>query len=152
MDFLNFLIEAKRKTYASSKMSDRLNKDGSKEFIFEKDDLRYVDKFLGYNPFSGTEVIFKSNKAIWVLNYYGLVETILISEKEVYTFLKKALQKVEERFPLRGPNYYKEEDLEYFSTFSGTLQNFIGSERIDFKGETIYSCQFHGGIIKEKLV
>jgi hypothetical protein len=152
MDFLNFLITAKKNTYASSKMSDRLNKDGSKEFVFEKEDLKYVDRFLGYNPFSGSEIVFKNNKPIWTLNYYGLVDTILISEKEVYSFLKKALQKVEERFPLRGPNYYKEEDLEYFSNFSGNLENFIGSERIELKGETIYTCQFHGGIIKEKLI
>jgi hypothetical protein len=152
MEFTDFLIEAKKNTYASSRLTDKLNKDGSKELIFEKDNYIYVDKFCGYNPFSGQETIFENTKFIWSLNYYGLIETHLISEKDVYNFLKKALLKVETRFPYRGPNIYKENDFEYFCDTTGILERFIGKERIDYKGETIYTGVFHGGIIKAKLI
>lgn len=152
MEFVEFLIEAKKNTYAASRMSDKLNKDGSCELIFEKGNYKYVDKYYGYNPFSGQEVIFENNKFFWTLNYYGFIENHLVSEKEIYSFLKKALLKVEERFPFRGPNYYKENDLEYFLDVKGNLERFIGVERIEYKGESIYQGNFHGGITRPKLI
>ncbi len=152
MEFIDFLIEAKKNTYASSRITDKLNKDGSKELIYEKENYKYVDKYYGYNPFSGQEIIFEKDNFIWSLNYYGFIETHLILEKEIYDFLKKALLNVEERFPFRGPNIYKENDFEYFSDVNGNIEKFIGKERIDYKGETIYSGFFHGGIIRPKLV
>jgi hypothetical protein len=152
MEFIDFLIEAKKNTYASSRITDKLNKDGSKELIYEKDDYKYVDKYYGHNPFSGQEVVFQDDKYIWSLNYYGFIETHLISEKEVYSFLKNALLKVESRFPFRGPNIYKEDDFEYFLDVVGTLERFVGKERIDHNGQTIYTGFFHGGIIKPKLI
>jgi len=152
MDLLEFIIEAKKNTYASSRITDKLNKDGSKELIFEKNSLTYVDRYYGYNPFSGQEVIFKDQKAIWSMNYYGLINDHLVSEKEVYSFLKKALLNVEKRFPLRGPNIFREEDFEYFSDTSGFIEEFNGKERIDYKGKTVYVGFYHGGILRDKLI
>jgi len=151
MEFIDFLIDAKKNTYASARIIDKLNKDGSKELIFEKESYKYVDKYYGYNPFSGQEVVFQDDKFIWSLNYYGLIKTHLISEKEIYSFLKNALLKVEHRFPYRGPNIFKEDDFEYFCDATGTLEYFTGKERIDYKGDTIYTGFFHGGIIRSKL-
>ncbi len=152
MDLLEFIIEAKKNTYASSKITDKLNKDGSKELIFEKDSLKYIDKYYGFNPFSGQEIIFKDYKGIWSMNYYGFIKDHLVSEKEVYSFLKKALLNVEKRFPLRGPNIYREGDFEYFSDTSGFIEEFNGKERIDYNGKTVYHGFYHGGLLRDKLI
>ena len=47
-----FLVKAKRKTYASGG-KDRFLEDGSKELVFEENDFRYRDRYLGFNPFAG---------------------------------------------------------------------------------------------------
>lgn len=152
MDLLDFIIDAKKNTYASSRLTDKLNKDGSKELIFENQAYLYVDRYYGFNPFSGQEIIFKDSKAIWSMNYYGFINDHLVSEKEVYSFLKKALLNVEKRFPFRGPNIYKEEDFEYFSDTLGFIEEFNGKERIDYKGKTIYVGFYHGGLLRDKLI
>ncbi|NCC71717.1 hypothetical protein EOM09_09165, partial [bacterium] len=111
MDFLDFLIKSKKNTYASSKITDKLNKDGSKELIFEENEYKYVDRYFGYNPFSGLEVVFRQDEYIWSMSYYGRIKSNEVSEKEVYSFLKQALLNVNENFPLRGPSVFKKEDL-----------------------------------------
>lgn len=152
MDFLNFLIEAKKNTYASFKMVEKINKDDSRELLYEVGKYKYVDRYYGFNPFIGQEIVFKDESFFWGLNYYGYIENHLVSEKEIYSFLKKALLKVESRFPFRGPNIYKEGDYEYFSDTSGDLEKFIGKERIEFKGKTIYVGFYHGGLVRPKIV
>ena len=152
MTFLEFLIEARKNSYASNRVTDRINKDGAKELIFEKDNYKYIDKYYGYNPFSGQEVIFENENFIWSMNYYGFIKSREIAEDTVYSFLKKAMSLVEERFPYRGPNYFKEDDFEYFSDTKGDIEHFIGEENIDYKGKTIYKCYYHGGTIRKKLI
>lgn len=150
MEFLEFLILAKKETYASSKIVSRLTKDGAKELIFEKDNYKYIDRYYGYNPFSGQEIVSHDNKVIWSMNYYGLVDSLEPLEKDVYSFLKLALLEVEEIFPFRGPNYFKKDGFEYFLDTNGDLKHFVGKEYITYNNETIYVCNYHGGVIKNK--
>ena len=150
MDFLEFLISAKKKTYASSKIINKLTKDGAKELVFEKENFKYIDRYYGYNPFSGQEIVLQDNKVIWSMNYYGFVDSLEPLEKQVYSFLKLALQQVEERFPFRGPSYFKKDSFEYFSDTKGDLKHFVGKEYILYNNETIYVCYYHGGVVKDK--
>ncbi|MCK9292797.1 MAG: DUF5680 domain-containing protein [archaeon] len=152
ISFIDFLVIAKKNTYASSRLTDFLNKDGSKELVYEQDNYKYVDRYYGYNPFIGQEIVFENNNCIWGLNYFGEVLQSEIFEKEVYSFLKSALLKIENRSPLRGPNYYKENNLEYFSQSLGDVNRFSGKEYVDYKGKTIYRGLFSGGIIRKKLI
>jgi len=150
MDFLKFLISAKKQIYASHKIIERVTKDGAKERTFENDDFKYIDRYYGYNPFSGEEIVLQNNKVIWSMNYYGFVDSLEPLEKQVYSFLKLALQLVEERFPFRGPSYFKKDGFEYFSDTKGDLKHFVGKEYIIYNDETIYVCNYHGGFVKEK--
>jgi hypothetical protein len=152
MDLLSFLIEAKKNTYASLRVTDKVNKDGAKELIYENYPYKYKDRYYGYNPFIGQEVVFENDNFVWGMNYYGSISTIEIKEIEVYSFLKSSLVQVEKRFPFRGPNYFKKQDFEYFSDTKGSIEGFIGEEYIDYKGGTIYKCFYHGGTIRRKLI
>jgi len=150
MNLKEFLVLAKENGYASGRMTDKIN-NGARELIFEKLNYKYIDKCVGHNPFIGEEIVFEDEKLIWGMNYYGFVESLEVSPKEVYTFLKEVLLLVKEDEPFRGPRYFKRNDFEYFCEPKGTLERFVGFERIDYKEKTIYRGEFHGGIIKEKI-
>jgi hypothetical protein len=124
--------------------------DGAKEFIFKNNKFKYIDRYYGDSPFSGQEIVFEDNNIIWSMNYYGFVDALIPSVKDVFNFLKKALLKVEIIFPFRGPNYFKKDNFEYLSDTKGNLKHFIGREYITYNTETVYVCNYHGGIIIKK--
>ena len=150
MNLREFLILAKKDTYASGRLTDKINKDGAKKLIYEASNFRYSDKYYGHNPFIGNEIVFEDEKIIWGMNYYGFVESLEISPKDVFDFLKTALKQIKEEEPYRGPRYFKENNFEYFCEPKGTLERFVGFERIDYKEKTVYRGEFHGGIVKDK--
>ena len=81
-DINKFLIQAKINTYASKDDNGaEIVKDGSKKFVFKLDDFTYQDKYFGFNPFVGEEIVFKNNKVIWAMNYYGQAVSNFISAK-----------------------------------------------------------------------
>ena len=143
---LEFLIEAKRNTYAGKKGgvdSSRLN---SHDLKYEKDNLIYYDTYLGNDKFSGTEALWVDSKPIWSMNYIGRVKGANFSGD----FLKEALLLVSIDYPFRGPLYYKNGDYEYVMEFKGDFNWFIGYEIIKYKEIEIYECNFHGGILEER--
>jgi len=150
MNLREFLVLAKKDTYASGRLTDKISKDGAKKLIYENSSLRYADKYFGHNPFIGNEIVFENEKMIWGMNYYGFVESLDISPKEVLDFLKEALKQIREEEPFRGPGYFKKNDFEYFCESKGNLDRFVGFERINYKEKTVYRGEFHGGQIKEK--
>ena len=88
MDLNNFLVKAKVYTYASEgEVNERILDDRSKELIFEQDEFKYRDRYFGFNPFIGEEVVWKNNKIIWSMNYYGKIISDIVPPKEVYKFL-----------------------------------------------------------------
>ena len=146
MELSKFLVKAKIATYASGiNANKRVLKDGAKELTFESDGYKYRDRYYGFNPFVGEEIVWKDNKIIWSMNYFGKIFSNIISEKEVYKFLQSALRQVKEERPFRGPNYFKSGDLEYIDESTGDIHNFIGVEKILFKGQEIYRLNYHGG-------
>ncbi|MEK7464475.1 MAG: DUF5680 domain-containing protein [Patescibacteria group bacterium] len=145
---INFLINAKKSTYASAQGdSKKVLADSSKEFIYSEGDLTYRDRYFGSDSFAGEEVVFSNNEAIWVMNYQGSILDKTISEKEVYGFLKKALLNVTEEMPFRGPSEFTQNDYSYKCEFEGYLELFRGTETILYKSMKIYELSFHGGII-----
>jgi len=70
-----------------------------------------------------------------------------INSKEVYVFLRKAMSKIDEKRPFRGPARLKEGDFEYRDESAGDVNQFKGTERIFHKGKEIYRLEYHGGKI-----
>ncbi|MDZ7798148.1 MAG: DUF5680 domain-containing protein [Patescibacteria group bacterium] len=143
-----FLAKAKQNTYASSgEGGEEVLADGAKEFYFKENSFYYRDRYYGYNPFSGQEVVFYNKKSIWTMNYYGKVLSDKISPKEIYNFLKTALSKVDKNKPFRGACDLINDNFEYKNKAKGNLAEFSGREEIYYKKNLVYKLDYHGGLI-----
>jgi len=146
-----FLMKAKISTYASSgEGGEKLLPDESKEFEFREKELKYRDRYFGFNPFVGQEVVFQNRKIVWGMNYYGKVVFEVISPKQVYQFLQEALREIPKDKPFRGPQRFKKDNFQYFNKVKGTVEKFEGEEKIFYKGKVVYRLIYHGGIVLEK--
>ena len=144
-----FIVKAKINSYANDQVEENKLDDGSKELIFEKGNLKYRDRYFGFNPFIGQEVVWKNDKAIWSMIYVGKINSKDISEGEVYKFLRKAMRNISIERPFRGPEKYKEKKLEYRDKSEGDINYFQGVETIFYDGKKVYELFYHGGLINE---
>lgn len=141
-----FFVKAKIATYASEgEANERVLKDGCKELTFQDGEFKYCDRYYGFNPFTGKEIIWQNDKIVWSMNYFGRISSDVVSEKEVYKFFQSAMRKVKEDRPFRGPNNFKSDDFEYIDESTGNINDFTGTEKILFKGQEIYRLNYHGG-------
>lgn len=147
-----FLIKAKINTYAASgEGGEKIIPDGGKEFEFEEKELKYRDRYFGFDPFIGEEIVLEKGKIIWGMNYYGkVISEKIISAKQIYQFLQEALKKVAEDKPFRGPNNFEQGSFEYFDKTEGALENFQGEETVFYKKQLVYQLKYHGGLIMDK--
>jgi len=143
-----FLVKAKINTYASSGEGEEKNlPDGSKELEFEEKEFKYRDRYFGFNPFIGEEIVWQNEKIVWGMNYYGRITSEKIPVKQIYQFLQEALKKVTENKPFRGPDNFKQGDFEYFNKIEGNVENFNGEEKIFHKKQLVYQLRYSGGLI-----
>jgi Domain of unknown function (DUF5680) len=149
MTLREFLVQAKQAGYASAgEGGERTVVDGAKELTFARAPFRYRDRYFGFNPFIGQEVVWQDHIALWAMNYYGGVHTPVVPAAVVYTFLQQALKQVNACLPLRGPHWWQSGDLTYRHQSTGDLERFSGSEHIACKGEEIYTLHYHGGRVQ----
>jgi hypothetical protein len=144
-----FLVKAKISAYVSGgEDNEKFLADGSKELTFEEGQFKYRDRYFGWNPFIGEEIVWQSDKIIWAMNYYGVVSREVIATSQVYNFLRKAKRQAKENRPFRGPSSFNEGDFDYFNESNGTVEQFTGFERILYQGQEIYRLDYHGGKVK----
>ena len=162
MELNQFLVGAKTNTYAAENATERILEDGAHELVYENGIFRYRDRYYGFNPFIGEELVWENGKLVWAMNYFGGIypEVVdLVGSKEIYSFLKLALQQVQEDKPFRGPALFKNGNFTYNNEARGTVNTFSGFERIIWRGEVseklpgsrpLYACAYHGGTMAEK--
>ncbi len=155
--FINFLIRAKKSTYANSSIekveSSRL---GSSDYHYEEiiNQKKYVyhDTYFGGTKFMGEEVVYcDSDKPIWGMNYYRITFDDSLEEEAMDKALRPALMKVGEDknvIPVRGLGRLKNNEYLYTFKHIGTLENFDGKEQIHKGNNLIYELHCSGGIIK----
>lgn len=147
MNLLDFILQGKISGYASGgEGQEKVFDDGSRGFESIGHGYRYLDRYYGFNPFTGTEHIYDANGALlWVMNYYGQVLPTCSDPTKVYSFLKEAMRLVSPEYPFRGPAMFEQGNLRYENQQSGTLDNFHGTESIFENGEKVYFLHYHGG-------
>ncbi len=143
-DVIQFLIRAKKATYAGKGGETAPSRPGSHDLAYGEGDLAYIDTYLGGGKFAGEEALWRAGKSFWAMNYAGRV----IGEHFSGDFLKEALCHVPADCPYRGPAEYVSGPYSYRSRTEGTFEWFQGRETICFQGEMIYECFFHGGLIE----
>lgn len=147
MTLIDFIINAKISGYASgSEGQERKFDDGSLGFEFMADNYRYLDRYYGFNPFSGTEHIYDvNNSLIWIMNYYGEVLPTHPEPKNIYSFLREAMSLITPAYPFRGPAKFERGNLRYQNKQNGTLDSFHGVESLYEGDERVYFLYYHGG-------
>lgn len=146
-----FLVKAKINTYASSgEGGEKVLPDGSKELEFEEKEFKYRDRYFGYSPFIGEEIVWQNGKVVWGMNYYGEIVSEIIPAKQIYQFLQEALKKVTENKPFRGLDNFKKDNFKYVNETKGTVERFEGHETIFYKEELAYELNYYGGVVKIK--
>ena len=80
-----FLVKAKINTYTSSgEGEEKILPDRSKEFEFKEKEFKYRDRYFGFNPFIGQEIVWQKEKVIWGMNYYGEIISEIVPVKKIY--------------------------------------------------------------------
>ena len=126
-----FLTNAKKNTYASgNKNKAKVSSNGTKEYIFDEGDLKYIDRYKGYEKFDGKENVFENNKVIWEMKYKGEILSNKILADNIYSFLKKALKQIPNNKPFRGPNCLIDKEYKYTNDVKGDVGQFFGKEKI----------------------
>ena len=149
-----FLVEAKRRTYAGLDDDATVSTPiipGSKQLEYGDRDLNYRDIYFGMAYFVGQEVVTAKRQAIWSMSYAGgtLPE---ITDRDrflaIYAFLRKALLRISEELPFRGPSQFDEGDYRYVNTSDGKIAEFHGAEQIFLQGTRVYALRYGGGMVR----
>ena len=143
-ELVAFLIKAKQATYAGKGAETSSSRVKSHDLIYREGEYMYYDTYLGGDRFAGEEALWISEVPYWSMNYAGRVTGDNFSGD----FLKEALLRVPEDKPFRGPGDYADGDYRYQCSIDGDFEWFQGKEIISYKGDMIYECYFHGGLIK----
>ena len=143
-ELVAFLIKAKQATYAGKGAETSSSRVKSHDLIYREGEYMYYDTYLGGDRFAGEEALWISEVPYWSMNYAGRVTGDNFSGD----FLKEALLRVPEDKPFRGPEEYSDGDYRYQCSIDGDYEWFQGKEIISYKGDMIYECYFHGGLIK----
>lgn len=146
----NFLVMSKKRCYASGR-EPTVDKDRSKVFRYQNGPWLYIDRYHGYNPFSGVEYVFVRSSPVWGNHYYGRILKMQEKSEIIYEVLRKALFRVTPDMPLRGPPVYSFNNYEYRNKVSGDISEFNGHEKILHKGTEVYILDYFGGEIIGKI-
>lgn len=97
-ELYEFLIEAKRQTYANANV-EKVNssRKGSHDYHYQNDKMIYHDTYFGSTKFMGEEVVYYGEDTpIWGMNYYGITTDESLSEEAMDKALRPALMMVGE--------------------------------------------------------
>ncbi|MEM7334734.1 MAG: DUF5680 domain-containing protein [Chloroflexota bacterium] len=142
---IEFLVEARRITYAIP--HGTAVGDGTQQMIYDRDDWGYRDRYAGYNPYGGHELVWHKGRVVWMKNYMAEVLSNIRPMAEIYAFQREVLGQPDPTHLMRGPAHYENGAYRYKNNVQGDLAFFTGQEFINYKGKTVYQMTFHGGTI-----
>ncbi|WP_027410601.1 DUF5680 domain-containing protein [Anoxybacteroides tepidamans] len=151
--FTDFLVEAKKRTYASQGDDASVQPllSGSKQLEYRSGNYFYRDIYFGSSFFIGQETVEYENRPIWSMVYSGGVLVPNASWEQmapIYEFLRQALRLVDHKSLYRGPNRYEQNNCIYENEYYGTLDDFYGNETILVDGQKVYELRYNGGFIR----
>lgn len=146
-----FLVEAKKRTYAGDGENVPPQRPGFKELELTIGDWNYRDSYAGFFVFQGQEVVCYQGIPVWAMAYSGgmLPEYQHNNDlaTQTFAFLKRALLRIEAERPFRGPQRFRDEDKEYYNFNQEDIAQFTGREEIIFGKKKVYQLDYVGGII-----
>jgi len=153
-ELAKFLVRAKKQTYAGEGKEITSQRPDFKELEYSEGNYNYRDSYTGFFYAPGQEIVRFKGVPIWSMAYSGGMKPEYHGDVEfagkVFSFLKKAMLKLKEDIPFRGPKKFKEGDFEYINEIEGDIKNFKGHEKILFKGKEVFNQDYIGGLIVHK--
>ena len=151
--FVDFLLEAKRATYAGQSDEATVTPlvPGSKQLEYGDGDYFYRDIYFGMAYFVGQELVSHRQQAIWSMSYAGGVTPVSGDSSDtrtIYAALRMALRHGSKDEPYRGPATFSHDALTYTNSSSGSLDAFWGVEQISRDGVRVYECRYAGGFLR----
>jgi len=144
---LQFLLEARTKTYAGDRGEVKPAFSGSDQLEYEKEGWFYRDIYYSGNAkFMGLETIYFKDKPVWSMSYYGSCQGK--DEKEIYKFLKEALMENWQEARIWKRVDWKKGKYRYICEpdFEGSIEEMTGIEKILVNDEQKYQF-FYGGAL-----
>lgn len=144
----NFLIEARKNTYASAGGKVKPVFPGLEQLEYKKDKWLYRDIFnIGNGIFMGLETVYFENKPVLSVSYYGNFKSI--TEEETDNILRKALMENSDTVRLWNNVEWSLDNYKYTCTIDapGSIDEFAGSESITKDGKQVYFFYYAGGFI-----
>jgi len=152
IDFVTFLVKAKKNTYASPEPSQRVSPAlvGSTQYEFRQGALFYRDIYFGGDYFVGQETVYYSSDAIWGMSYAGGVSRGISEDKlkDIYVFLGEALRAIPPEQPFRGPKGFESRGFCYTNRVLGDFERFSGTETISDADLSVYQLNYSGGLLR----
>jgi hypothetical protein len=151
-ELCKFLVTAKKATYAAGDTTKKIKEaNNSTTIVFENGDWKYHDNYFGGEPYGGREVVFFQNLPMYIMVYYGWVESQVTDPNPIYKILQSALSRIPENKPFRGPTEHSQDGFRYTNVFQGEVDNFSGEEIITSPdGVEIYKAKYIGGLVDRK--
>jgi hypothetical protein len=143
----DFLIVSKKNGYAAGEANIVSEDDKSYSTRGSSGDFSFHDNWFGGEPFGGREAVLHKGKPYWMMVYYGQDTG---KAKGLIDFLRKALSQISEELPLRGPSHFEEGEFRYENIVEGTLEKFVGVEKIFYKGEEVFKTNYAGGLVDRR--
>ncbi len=115
----------------------------------ESGDWRYVDQYVGGEPFQGFEVVWFKDVPIWSMTYRGRYKG-REDYKLFLKFLKTALMQMPKDAPYRGPSIFESAEFagwKYENKWNGKIKEFNGKEKISVNNKIVYQARYQGGIV-----
>ena len=153
-ELADFLIRAKRQTYAGDGKEIVAQRPGFRELKYKEGNWEYRDSYTGFYFAPGQEIVRFSGKPIWTMAYSGGMKYEFHGNvnfvKQIFEFLKKVMLRVEKSKPFRGPENFREGDYEYTNKTDGDIKDFNGTECILYKGKEVFRQNYIGGLVIDK--
>jgi hypothetical protein len=152
-EFMAFLVNAKRQTYAAQGDDATVPPllPGSRQLKYQQGVLCYRDIYFGGAYFVGQETVYEGLTPVWAMGYAGGVMPSSGALREmghVYEFLRAALRHVTSERPYRGPSQWREGAYVYTDEGQGDLECFWGVETITYEDHVVYQLRYSGGRIR----
>ncbi|MHB1685341.1 MAG: DUF5680 domain-containing protein [Bacilli bacterium] len=150
---LDFLLEAKRQTYASQGDDASVTPmlPGSRQLEYRNGSLFYRDIYFGVSYFVGQETVYQDESPIWSMSYSEGVEQSILAPNDVrciYAFLRVALRQISSDNPFRGPDGYRDGMYAYGNAHKGKFDAFWGNETITRDNAIVYRLQYSDGLLR----
>jgi Domain of unknown function (DUF5680) len=150
---VNFLLQAKRHTYASQGDEATVPPllPGTKQLEYRDGLFFYRDIYVGMAYFVGQEIVSYQNHPVWSMSYAGGVVPAVTDRAAIggiYACLRLALRQGTGDQPYRGPAVVREGPYVYTNQSQGSLEAFWGHERIINDTQPVYDLHYSGGILR----